>query len=51
MNLLIKDNPGVGSGKNVEDALEETIKSFLEMINENQCTSEEDFNCADPFDF
>ncbi len=50
-NLLINDDPGVGSGKSVEDALKETIENFLEMINENQCDSEEDFNCADPFDF
>ena len=50
-NLFINDDPGVGSGKSVEDALKETIENFLEMINENQCDSEEDFNCADPFDF
>lgn len=55
-NLLIKDKescpyPGVGRGLSVEDTLKDTIKNFLEMLNEKESWNEDDFEIADPYDF
>ena len=55
-NLQLKDKlgvpyAGVGHGKTVEEALEDTIKYFLNMINNKQVLTEEDFECVDPYDF
>lgn len=55
-NLQLKDEdgcafPGVGHGETLEEALRDTIEYFLNMINEKQSISEEDFECSDPFDF
>lgn len=55
-NLQLKDDDGVsyagvGHGKTIEEALEDTIKYFLSMINKKKNLSEKDFECADPYDF
>lgn len=55
-NLRVKDETGdacggLGHGETVEEALKDTIEYFLNMIDENQDISEEDFECSDPFDF
>lgn len=55
-NLQVKDKDGcpygsVGYGKSVKDALEDTIKYFLKMLDEKEYWKEEDFECADPYDF
>lgn len=43
----------VGSGKTVEEALENTINNFLELVSikDDKEWVEEDFECADSFDF
>lgn len=55
-NLLIKDKegcpyPGVGRGLSVEDTLKDTIRNFLEMLNEKESWHEDDFEIADPYNF
>lgn len=55
-NLRIKDefgdaSGGVGHGNTIEEALEDTISYFMEILNEKQNWVEEDFECSDPFDF
>lgn len=55
-NLLLKDDsgcgfPGVGHGNTIEEALESTIQYFLEMLSEKNMLCENDFECADSFDF
>jgi hypothetical protein len=55
-NLMAKDalgSPvaGVGYGSTIEEALEDTIRYFLSMLNEKQNWTEDDFECSDPFDF
>ena len=55
-NLLLKDDDGcalqgVGYGETVEEALKDTIEYFLDMINQKKDISDEDYECADPFDF
>lgn len=55
-NLLVKDEDGtpycgVGSGKNIDEALNNTISSFMDMLSTKDNYTEDDFECADPFDF
>lgn len=55
-NLRIKDETGdvfggVGHGNTIEEALNDTIVYFLDIINEKQIWHEDDFECSDPFDF
>ncbi len=41
----------VGYGKSIEEALENTINNFLEMISENKEWGENEFKFSDSFDF
>lgn len=55
-NLQIKDQDGcpiggIGYGNTIEEALEDTIRYFLKMLEEKEEWAEEDFECADPYDF
>jgi hypothetical protein len=55
-NLRIKDESGdasggVGYGKTIEEALQDTVLYFLKMLDEKERWSETDFECADPYDF
>ncbi len=55
-NLKIKDADGcpfggVGFGQTTTEALKNTILNFLEMLNEKEEWKEEEFECADPYDF
>jgi len=55
-NLRIKDGTGdssggMGHGDTIEKALEDTIIYFLKMLDEKENWSEDDFECADPYDF
>ncbi len=40
-----------GSGKSVEEALEDTVKYFMSELNKRTNLTEEDFEWADPDDF
>jgi hypothetical protein len=42
---------GVGSGKNIAEALENTVNYFVDELNKRQDLTEEDFEWADPDDF
>ena len=55
-NLQLKDEDnipyaGVGHGETIEAALEDTIKYFLNMINNKRDLSNDDFECVDSYDF
>ena len=55
-NLQAKDSDGcpiagVGYGSTIEEALEDTIKYFLKMLEDKKDLTEEDFECSDSFDF
>lgn len=55
-NLQVKDaigDPcaGVGYGNTVEEALEDTIRYFLRMLNDKEFVKQNDFECVDPYDF
>jgi len=55
-NLRIKDglgdaSGGVGYGSTIEEALEDTVVYFLNILDEKEYWQEEDFECADPYDF
>jgi hypothetical protein len=42
---------GVGFGNTIEEALEDTIRYFLCMLNEREVLNKDDFECVDPYDF
>lgn len=55
-NLRIKDefgdvSGGAGYGKTIEEALEDTVLYFLKMLDKKDNWLEEDFECADSYDF
>lgn len=55
-NLRIKDgfgdaSGGVGYGSTIEEALEDTVIYFLDMLDKKEEWLEEDFECADTYDF
>ncbi|WP_054950184.1 hypothetical protein [Numidum massiliense] len=56
-NLILKNledgspDGEAGHGATVEEALENTLKYFMEMLNERQELTEDDFEWADPDDF
>ena len=55
-NIHIADGFGnfdcaVGYGKTEEDALEDTISQFFLMTARKDKWEEQDFQCADPYDF
>jgi hypothetical protein len=55
-NLRIKDGTGdacsgVGHGNTIEEALEDTVLYFLKMLDEKEAWMEDEFECADPYDF
>lgn len=42
---------GVGFGNSITEALEDTLKNFMELINEREEFFESDFEWSDPDDF
>lgn len=55
-NVQIRDEAGfffecVGFGNTIEDALEETIKYFLETLDEKELWNDDDFDWSDIADF
>ena len=48
---LLSPDWRAGFGKSIEEALEDTIKTFLESIAQNKAIEESDFEWADPHDF
>lgn len=55
-NIHISDGLGdfccaVGWGKTEEAALEDTISEFFKMLERKNIWEEQDFRCADPYDF
>jgi len=55
-NLQVADPFGgfecaVGYGKTQQEALQNTIEDFLRLVSRKAQWSEQDFRCADPFDF
>ena len=55
-NLMIKNatgdaSAGVGYGNTVEEALENTVLYFLKMLDEKETWMEEEFECANPYEF
>ncbi|KHD35617.1 hypothetical protein NL50_12755 [Clostridium acetobutylicum] len=55
-NLRVKDKTGdacggVGHGNTIEEALKDTIEYFLKVLSDKDFWEEEDFECADAFDF
>lgn len=55
-NLQVADALGdyycaVGHGETEHNALEDTIREFLKMLNRKEHWIESDFRCSDPFDF
>ena len=55
-NLRLKSKDGspeggVGFGSTVEEALNDTINYFLNMLRKHENLNENDFESADPYDF
>ncbi|NPC91557.1 hypothetical protein HOO54_04670 [Bacillus sp. WMMC1349] len=42
---------GVGFGRSITEALEDTLKNFMELLNQREVFSESDFEWAHPDDF